>query len=242
MNRLTIALSTFVIALLLSGATLAQKVDRAKLDNASRRSRAAAKALTTVTSLPDQTIPKELIERAKAVAVFPGLDKVNLLIEKAMQGYGVICRRLPSGWSPPAYYSFGMADIGFTSVGAEKPDVIILFMNDKAVEAFQKGGVRFKGEMVGFAGPVGELTREKENEIRAANVIVYALAGGRVKGIKIDAGFPGDAAINPDNNINKAVYGLKGQEVLSGKTPLWPSVLPAVSEYQKTLINLSNAR
>jgi lipid-binding SYLF domain-containing protein len=239
MNRVAVTLSVLLSALLMSVAAAGQKVDKDKLDNASRRSGNAAKVLTAVTGLPGETIPRELLDRAKAVGVFPGIDKVNLLIEQAAQGYGVVCRRLPGGWSPPAYYAFGAADIGFTSVGAEKPDVIILFMTDKAVEAFQKGGVKFKGEMVGFAGPVGALNDEKENSIRAANVVVYISAGGKVKGVKVGGSFFKDAVVNPDNNLNQAVYGFKGREVLSGKEPLRPSVLPTVSEYRDALVSLS---
>lgn len=112
-------------------------------------------------------------------------------------------------------------------------------MSDKAMEEFQKGNFIFKDAMVGFDGPVGELTTEKENNIREANVIVYAVVDGEVRGLKVDANLLGGGAANPDNNINQAIYGLKGREVLAGKTPLWPSVVPAISEYQNALISLS---
>jgi len=225
--------------LLVCGAAAGQGVDKDKLENAARRSRNAAKVLTAVNGLPGETIPRELFDRAKAVGVFPGIDKVSLLFEQASQGYGVVCRRLQGGWSPPAYYSFGTGGLGFTSVGAEKPDVIVLFMTDKAVEAFQKGRIGFKGELTGVAGPLGALNEEKEKSIRAANVIVYMFAGGKVKGVELGSNFFKDAGVNPDNNINKAVYGLKGRDVLSGKEPLRPSALPTVSEYRDALASLS---
>ncbi|MGH9908856.1 MAG: hypothetical protein ACRD8U_25130 [Pyrinomonadaceae bacterium] len=89
-----------------------------------------------------------------------------------------------------------------------------------------------------FAGPVGELTREKENEIRAASLIAYVAQGGELRGIKAESDFFDEAAINPDNNINKAIYGIKGREVLAGKEPKWPSVLPLVADFQNTLKSL----
>lgn len=239
MNRVDVALSALLIVLLMFGAVAGQSVDKDKLENAARRSGNAAKVLTAVAGLPGETIPRELLDRAKAVGVFPGVDKVNLLFEQAAQGYGVVCRRRQGGWSPPAFYAFGTGAIGFTSVGAEKPDVIILFMTDKAVEAFQKGRIGFKGELAGVAGPLGELNDEKEKSIRAANVIVYTFAGGKVKGVELGSNFFKDAAVNPDNNINKAVYGLKGRDVLSGKEPLRPSVVPTVSGYRDALASLS---
>jgi lipid-binding SYLF domain-containing protein len=159
---------------------------------------------------------------------------------KSRLAYGVICSRLPGGWSTPAYYGFGARQLSaLTWKGTKKPDIIILFMSDKAMEEFQKGDFIFKDEMVGFEGPVGELTREKENAIRTANVIVYALVDGRVKGLRVDANAEGGGATNPDNHINDAIYGLKAREVLSGKAPLQPSVLPSVSDYRDALTSLS---
>jgi hypothetical protein len=58
-------------------------------------------------------------------------------------------------------------------------------------------------------------------------------------GLEVDANSLGGGAANPDNNINNAIYGLKARDVLSGKAPLWPTVLPSVSEYQNALVNLS---
>jgi lipid-binding SYLF domain-containing protein len=237
--QLTILLSTFLCILLLPGVTHAQKIDKSKLDNAAKRSGTAARVLTSVSNIPD-TIPRELFDRARAVGVFPDLDRISFVLPKSRLAYGVICSRLPDGWSPPAYYGFGAPKIPELKwKGRKKPDIIILFMSDKAMEEFQEGNFVFKEEIAGFAGPVGALTPEKENEIRKANVIIYALVDGRVEGLGIDANDLGGGSVNPDNNINNAIYGLKAREVLSGKAPLWPSVLPSVSEYQNALINLS---
>ncbi len=236
---LTILLSTFLCILLLPLATYAQKIDKSKLDNAAKRSGVAARVLSSVVNIPD-TIPRELFDRARAVGVFPDLDRISFVMPNSRLAYGVICSRLPGGWSPPAYYGFGAPKIpDLKWKGRKKPDIIILFMSDKAIDEFQKGNFVFKEEMAGFAGPVGVLTPEKENEIRTANVVIYALVDGRVEGLGIDANELGGGAANPDNNINSAIYGLKAREVLSGQAPLWPSVLLSVSEYQNALINLS---
>lgn len=237
--RYNLLLSSFLCLLLLSGATHAQKIDKSKLDKAAKRSGTAARVLTSVVNISD-TIPRELFDRARAVGVFPDLDRISFVMPNSRLAYGVICSRLPGGWSPPAYYGFGAPKIpALKWEGRKKPDIIILFMSDKAMDEFVKGNFVFKEEMVGFAGPVGALTPEKENEIRTANVIIYALVDGRVEGLSIDANDLGGGAANTDNNINDAIYRLKGREVLSGKASLGPSVLVAVSEYQNALTNLS---
>jgi lipid-binding SYLF domain-containing protein len=237
--QFTILLSPLLCSLLLPVATHAQKIDKSKLDNAAKRSGTAAQVLNSVINTPN-AIPPELFDKARAVGVFPDLDRMSFMLPKSRLAYGVICSRLPGGWSPPAYYGFGAPQIpDLKWKGRKKPDIIILFMNDKAMDEFQKGNFVFKEEMVGIAGPVGALTPEKEKETRTANVIIYALVDGRVEGLRIDANELGGGAANPDNNINTAIYGLKAREVLSGKSPLWSSVLPSVSEYQNVLINLS---
>jgi lipid-binding SYLF domain-containing protein len=213
----------------------AQKIDQSRLDNAIQRSRDAAKVIQTVTSASEHRIPKELINRARAMGVFPDVKKANLLFQKVISGFGVVSSRLPGGWSPPAFYAVGMNELGLTSVSFKSPDVIMLFMNDKTLEWFRKGGFRFSDERIVFPGPVGELTREKENDIRAANIIAYATFNGELRGIKAESDLFSVAGINPDNNINKAIYGIKGREVLGGKEPKWPTVLPKVADFQNAL-------
>ena len=178
-RQLTSFLSLFLFILLLPIATHAQKLDKSKLDKAAKRSATAARVLTSVVDRSD-TIPSELFDRARAVGVFPDLDRISFVMPNSRLAYVVICSRMPSGWSPPAFYGFGAPKIpDLKWEGRKKPDIVVLFMTDEAINEFQKGNFVFKEEMVGFAGPVGALTPEKEKEIRTANVIIYALVDGR---------------------------------------------------------------
>lgn len=230
------ALSAAVVACLLLGAARAQKVDKAKLDTAARRSAKAAKVLTDVTALPPgETIPRELIEKARAIAVFPETEKVNLLFQKMMKGYGVMSRRVPGGWSTPAFYGFAVIDRGWTRMKSVEAGIIMLFMDDDVLKMFEKDHLQFTGA----AGPVGELTPEKQKKIRGASIIIYALSDGKVRGVEVEDDDTTQTGINSDNNINQAVYGLKAREVLWGKTPAGPPVPPAIAEFQSVLTNLS---
>jgi lipid-binding SYLF domain-containing protein len=233
--RFRFGLSVAFVCLWL-GPIRAQKIDKTKLDTAARRASKAAKVLTDVSALPaGETIPKELLERARAIAVFPEVDKVNMLVQKFMKGFGVMSRRVPSGWSTPAFYGFAVIDKGWTSVKGDRPGVIILFMDDDILKRFEKDHSQLAGE----AGPVGELTPEKENKIRAASMIIYALSDGKLRGISVEDDSTTQSGINADNHINEAVFGLKAREVLSGKTPVGPPVPPAVTEFQNVLTSLS---
>lgn len=232
------ALCVVAVVCFLSGASLAQKIDRAKLDTAARRSGKATKVLTDLSALPPgETIPRELLERARAVAVFPDVDRVNILFLKAMKGYGLMSRRVPGGWGTPAFYGFAVMDRGWTLVKPAGAAIIMLFMDDDTLKKFEKDHV----ELEAAAGPVGEVSaeKEKEKEIRSTGIIIYALSDGKLRGIEVEDDDTTQSGINSDNNINKAVYGLKAREVLWGKTPTMTEVPPAITEFQNALTSLS---
>lgn len=235
-GRLRLALSSAAVACLLLTAAGAQKADKGKLDAAARRSGKATKVLADLAALPPgETIPRELIERARAVAVFPDVDRVNILFMKAMKGYGLMSRRVEGGWSTPAFYGFAVTDRGWTKVKPANAGIVMLVMNDATLKKFEKDHVEFEAA----AGPVGELTPEKENVIREAGLLIYALSGGKLHGIEVEDDATTESGINSDNNINKAVYGLKAREVMWGKTPATNAVPPAVAEFQNALAGLT---
>jgi lipid-binding SYLF domain-containing protein len=235
--RFPFALSAVAVVCLVSGAARAQKIDKGKLDAAARRAGKAAQVVTGLSTLPPgESIPKELIERARAIAVFPDVDKANLLVVKFMKGYGVMSRRVPGGWGTPAFYGFAVTDKGWTRMKSGEPGIIMLFMDDDVLKKFEKDQVKLEGA----AGPVGELTNEKENRIRGASIIIYALSGGKVRGVSVEDDPTTETGINSDNNINQAVYGLKARDVLWGKTPAGAAPLPpAIAEFQNALTSLS---
>lgn len=237
LERLRFILSAVAVVCLLSAAAHAQKIDQAKLDVAVRRSGKAVKVLTDVSALPPgEAIPRELIEKARAIAVFPDTDKANLLVQKFMKGYGIMSRRVPGGWSTPAFYGFVVSDRGWTRVKAVEAGIIMLFMDDNILKRFEKDGI---SKFVAEAGPVGELTRQKELRLLGASIIVYSLSDGKLHGVRVEDDETTQNGINSDNNINKAVYGLKAREVLSGKTPVATTIPPSIIEFQNVLTNLS---
>ena len=70
-------------------------------------------------------------------------------------------------------------------------------------------------------------------------VIIYALSGGKLRGMEAEDESLSGSLINSDNNINKAVYGVKAREVLAGKATAWPAISPALNGFQSALTKLS---
>jgi lipid-binding SYLF domain-containing protein len=205
-------------------------------ETAKRRSQNAARTIEVITGMAeDETIPVELFKRAYAIAVFPDVVKMNLLFSQGMKGYGVISSRQTEGWSLPAYYRFGSSTFSAKIAGGKSFDLIILFMNKETVEWFQKGRLEFKDRLVGVAGPVGKLTPHADREISGMNVILYTLVDGKLKGMNIDSDLLNASLIDPDNNINKAIYRMKGREVLQGKASESTQAIPDVTAFPDLL-------
>src|SRR6266545_7347560 len=76
--------------------TAAQK--KSRMQDAARHSSDAAKTFTEIMNVRDKAIPKELLDKAEAIAVFPGVIKAAFIIG-GKGGQGVISKRVKGGWS-----------------------------------------------------------------------------------------------------------------------------------------------
>ncbi len=204
-------------------------------ETAIRRSKNAAKTIQLLSSLPSsEGISPDLFRRAYAVAVIPDVAEISLIFQSSLKGYGVISSRIDTGWTRPAYYGFGGTKYKW-KVGGKSFDVAMLFMNENAVSWFDKGLVKLKGIRTGVAGPIGDLTQDAKKKISGANVLIYAFVDGKLKGFGLDSDAVISVVLNPDNNINKALYGIKGREILNGKEPKISDVPSEVNAYKDIL-------
>ena len=107
--------------------------------------------------------------------------------------------------------------------------VILLFMNKETVNWFSKGRVHLKDEKKSIAGPVGPITEERKKELAGVNVFGYVYSESHLIGTNFGTTFK-QFVVNPDNNINKPMYGVQGREVLAGKqidAAVFPEGIPA---------------
>jgi lipid-binding SYLF domain-containing protein len=229
-------LTVSLIAILISLFSWQTSYGQTNLEAAVRRSQNSAKTIKVVTELPeDESIPKEFFERAQAIAVFPDVAKLNLLFSQGMKGYGVVSIRQAEVWSLPAYYRFGSSHFSLKIAGAKSFDLVILFMKKDVLDWFREGRFFFKGLRAGVGGPVGKLTRQADLDMSGIGVIMYMLVDGKLKGMDIDSDTFDGAYIDPDNNINKPIYGIKGRELLEGKAPKSSPTAPGLTAFTDIL-------
>ncbi|MFN2456102.1 MAG: YSC84-related protein [Pyrinomonadaceae bacterium] len=195
--------------------------DARRSADASRHARDASKVFNELMTTPERGIPNELLDKAEAIAVFPGVIKAGFIVG-GRGGQGVISRRLPNGWSAPAFFHIGGADFG-AQIGASKTDFVLLFMNDNAVESLLKDKVELGGELSVAAGPYGRTAAASTDARAQAGILSYSRSKGAFIGAVIKGG-----TINPDNDLNEAVYGMKAVDFLTGTQKMTLATMPSV--------------
>jgi SH3 domain-containing YSC84-like protein 1 len=209
--------------------TSAQK-NRTK--DAARHAGEAAKVFTEIMNVKDRAIPKELLDKAEAVAVFPDVVKAAFIVG-GRGGQGVISRRLRRGWSAPAFFNLSGGSFG-AQIGAQKTDYILLVMNDEGVNGLLKDKFELGGEAGVAAGPVGRELSASTNPRFDAGILTYS----RSKGVFVGAALKG-AVISPDNDLNVAIYNNKAEGLLTGKPMALGEMPPAVRIFPRTLSRYS---
>ncbi|MCA1591613.1 MAG: lipid-binding SYLF domain-containing protein [Acidobacteria bacterium] len=186
---------------------------------ASKKASNASRVLDQIMDTPERSIPKELLAKAEAVAVFPGVLKAGLGIG-GRGGSGLISRRITGGWSVPVFFKMGGLSIG-PQIGASKTDFVLLFMNEDALKGLLEDKLEIGGEASAAAGPVGRAASATTNLTLDAGILSYSRSKGLFAGLELKG-----AVVNPDNNLNEAIYGMKARDLLTGSNKIKMADVP----------------
>lgn len=228
----TKAAGVVVVAVVLALCTLPAQAQRKRTEDAARHSREGAEVFTQIMNIKEKAIPKELLDKAEAIAVFPGVVKAAFIFG-GKGGQGVISRRIRGGWSTPVFFNLGGGSFG-AQIGASKTDYVFLIMNQDGLDSLMKDKVELGGEVGVAAGPVGREAAASTDTRLTAGILSYS----RTKGAFIGAAIKG-AVIAPDNDLNEAIYNQKAKDILTGK-PMSLNEMPAeVRIFPRTLTRYS---
>jgi lipid-binding SYLF domain-containing protein len=223
----------FALALMLSLSAAWTPAQNKRMKDAERHASAAARVFDQVMAVRDKGIPRELLDRAEAIAVFPGVVKAAFIIGGS-GGQGVISRRVKGGWSAPAFFNLGGGSFGL-QVGAQKTDYVLLIMNEEGLKGLMEDKFEIGGEVSVAAGPVGRTASATTNVTLDAGILSYSRSRGAFVGAALKGG-----VINPDNDLNEAVYeGKKASQVLEtmkdmNEMPAGVSIFPVtLSRYSR---------
>lgn len=203
--------SVFAIVLLTTCGALAQKgtASDKDLEKAVDRARDAADAFNEIMRDADRSVPRELLDRAEAVAVFPGVLKAAFIVG-GRGGEGLISRRTATGgWSAPAFFKLGGGSFGF-QIGADKTDYIMLFVNDGGIKGLLEDKFEFGADAGIAAGPVGREASATTNATLNAGILSYSRSKGAFAGVALKG-----SRIAPNNEVNAAFYNKTAKEILA---------------------------
>lgn len=142
-----------------------------------------------------------LLRQAKAVIVVPQLLKAGLIIG-GEGGSGLLMARNAQGrWSSPAFYSLGAGSIGL-QIGAQISEVVLLVMNNRALDKLLADKVTLGGDVSVAAGNDGGSLQARTTTNVGADIYAFARNKGLFGGLTLEGGW-----LTPDVKANHAYYG-----------------------------------
>ena len=167
---------------------------------------------------PDKGIPHDLLKSAKCIAIIPG-DKKFAFVFGGSYGRGVATCRTAEGWSAPMFVAIDGGSVGY-QIGGSSTDLVLLFMNDHALNSLLGDKFKLGADASVAAGPVGRNAAAGTDLRLNAEILSYSRTKGIFAGISLDG-----AVVQADRSGDRSMYGanVDRHEILSGKIATPPS-------------------
>jgi lipid-binding SYLF domain-containing protein len=182
---------------------------QAQNDQLAERARRAGEVLSELTSVPDSSPPKALLNEAVCVAVVPGVVQAGFGIG-GKAGFGLVSCRSGTGWSWPSFVGLKGGSFGF-QIGAQSADIVLIFVNENAPRTVGASSFDIGGEASVAAGPLGRSVSAATDYRGQAEIYSYSKSKGLFAGIKI-AGTKWEI----DYSANKKAYAAAADSLRGG--------------------------
>ena len=185
----------------------------------------ATGVLKEVMDTPDKGIPHGLLNSAKCIAIIPGEVKFALIFG-GNYGRGVATCRTGNGWSAPMFVAVDGGSVGY-QIGGSSTDVIMLFMNDHALQSLLGDKFKLGGDASVAAGPVGRDAAADTDVKLKAEVLTYSRSHGLFAGVSLEG-----ASVKADTTGDHAMYGesTTRRDILDGRVTVPDSAHELVRE------------
>src|ERR1700685_2630011 len=194
-------------------------------DDDVNRTQKAAQVFREIMNTPDQGIPSNLLESAKCIAIIPG-DKKFAFVFGGSYGRGIATCRTGRGWSAPMFVAIDGGSVGY-QIGGSSTDIVMLFMNDHALQSLLSDKFKLGADASVAAGPVGRNAAAGTDLKLKAEILSYSRSKGVFAGVSLDG-----AVMQADKSGDKAMYGddVNRHEILDGKVATPASARELVEE------------
>ena len=189
------------------------------------RTQKAAQVFREIMNTPDQGIPSNLLESAKCIAIIPG-DKKFAFVFGGSYGRGIATCRTGHSWSAPMFVAIDSGSVGY-QIGGSSTDIVMLFMNDHALQSLMSDKFKLGADASVAAGPVGRNAAASTDLKLNAEILSYSRSKGIFAGVSLDG-----AVMQADKSGDKAMYGddVNRHEILDGKVAVPASARALVEE------------
>jgi SH3 domain-containing YSC84-like protein 1 len=196
------------------------------------RLRACATVLREILGMPD-SIPKDLLDKAECVIVFPSVKKFAVGVGGSYGRGAITCRtgeNYDGPWSAPAMFALEGGSIGL-QLGGQATDFVLLVMNDRGATSVLSSKVKIGADASAAAGPKGRAAGASTDIVMQAEMLTYSRSRGLFAGVSLEG-----STLRSDGDGNKAVYGseLSAREIVKGTV--------AVPSAAKRMIDLLNTK
>jgi len=204
---------------------------QAKETKVDERLQSAAVVLYEIMQTPDNSIPKDLLDKSVCVGIIPGEKKLAFVVG-GTYGRGVItCRRGGDGpWGAPSMMAVHGGSFGFQWGGTET-DVVVVVMNPSGIRRLLKSRGELGADVSVAAGPVGRTAAASTDLMMTAEILTYSRSRGLFAGISLKG-----AAVTPDGEANARLYGHvvdPNDLLIEGKGEIPPPAKSLISELEK---------
>jgi lipid-binding SYLF domain-containing protein len=193
---------------------------------------AAKVVLDQILNTPDNTIPLNILNMARCVAVIPSLKKGAFLVG-AEYGRGVVTCRTGHGWSAPAFITIAGGSFGFQA-GGQETDLVLVAVNDHGFQDLLKSKFKLGGDVGAAAGPVGRNSQAATDWKMSAELLTYSRSKGLFAGIDLNG-----ASVTQSTDDTEAYYGVAHsfESILRGDVAVPPGAVPFVTTVAHAFID-----
>ena len=217
----------FAVSLLLVLSAFSQEKEEDRLKE-------SYNVLKEILGTPDKGIPRDLLDKAECVVVYPSVKKAGFIVGASYGRGAITCRtgeEFRGPWSAPAMFALEGGSVGF-QIGGEATDFVLLIMNEKGAESVMSSKVKLGADASAAAGPVGRTTSAETDAAMKAEILSWSRARGVFGGVSLDG-----STMRSDDGGNKSLYGkeLSAKDIVRERKVQTPaSGKPLIDLLEKT--------
>ena len=187
-----------VLALFITATISGQEKEQERLKE-------CGQVITEILKIPDG-IPKDLLDKAECVLIFPSVKKVAVGIGGSYGRGAMVCRggaNYNGPWGAPAMFALEGGNIGL-QLGGQATDFVLLVMNPKGAKSVLSSKVKLGAEASAAAGPKGRSAAAATDVVMKAELLSYSRSRGLFAGVSLEG-----STLRSDGGANENLYGKK---------------------------------